>query len=168
MNGMLDDRELFKLASEVGAFLLSPARLLVTAESCTGGWIGKALTDVPGSSGWYKGGVVAYADATKRDILQVPAGILQVHGAVSDATAQAMAKGALEVLGGDIAVAVTGIAGPGGAMPGKPVGTVWFSWAWKNGQAVRSIARLKIFDGDREEVRRRTVAMALNGILEIH
>ena len=164
---MPNDQKLFELSAQVGSFLQTRDQFLVTAESCTGGWIGKVLTDVPGSSAWYRGGVVAYSDATKRDVLRVSAEILGLHGAVSDAAAQAMAVGALEVLGGDIAVAVTGIAGPAGAVPGKPVGTVWFAWAWRNGQAVRSLARLKIFDGDREEIRRRTVVMALNGILEI-
>jgi nicotinamide-nucleotide amidase len=100
-------------------------------------------------------------------LLKVPEETLVTHGAVSDATVRAMATGALDVLGGEVAVAVSGIAGPGGALPGKPVGTVWFAWAWRHGQAVHVNARLKLIEGDRQMVRRRSVLTALNGVLEI-
>lgn len=164
---MTNDDDLFKLAVQVGHHLSNTSRTLVSAESCTGGWVGKVLTDVPGSSGWYLGGVVAYSNELKRQLLRVADETLEVHGAVSDATVREMASGALQQLGGHIALAVSGIAGPGGEQPGKPVGTVWFAWAWRHGQAVHSNARLKLISGDREEVRRRSVAMALSGVLEL-
>lgn len=164
---MTSDEDLFKLAVQVGHHLSNSQRQLVAAESCTGGWVGKALTDVAGSSSWYLGGVVAYSNELKHGLLRVNADTLAMHGAVSEATVREMASGALEQLGGQIAVAVSGIAGPGGAQPGKPVGTVWFAWAWRHGQAIHGNARLKLISGDRDEVRRRSVAMALNGVLEL-
>ncbi len=164
---MSNDDDLFKLATDVGQHLVNSQRQLVTAESCTGGWVAKALTDITGSSAWYLGGAVVYSNEFKQCLLQVKSETLALHGAVSEATVREMASGALEELGGHIAVAISGIAGPGGAQPGKPVGTVWFAWAWRHGQAIHSNARLKLFDGDREEVRRRSVAMALSGVLEL-
>ena len=164
---MNSDGDVFKLAIEVGEHLSKTARQLVTAESCTGGWVGKALTDIPGSSSWYLGGVVAYSNVLKHNLLNVADETLAIHGAVSDAVVREMAIGALEQLGGQLSVAISGIAGPDGAQPGKPVGTVWIAWAWRHGQAVHVNARLKIFSGDREDVRRRSVAAALHGILEL-
>lgn len=164
---MTSEDDLFKLAVRVGHHLSTSSRQLVSAESCTGGWVGKALTDVPGSSTWYLGGVVAYSNDIKQSLLRVSKETLAVHGAVSDATVREMACGALEQLGGHIAVAVSGIAGPNGAQPGKPIGTVWFAWAWRHGQAIHANARLKLISGDREQVRRRSVAMALTGVLEL-
>jgi nicotinamide-nucleotide amidase len=164
---MTSDADLYKLAVRLGHHLVDSGRRLVTAESCTGGWIGKVVTDVPGSSGWFKGGLVVYDNELKERLCQVSARTLEVHGAVSDATVLEMATGTLDALGAEIAVAVSGIAGPDGGLPGKPVGTVWFGWAWRHGQAVRTLSRLKIFEGDRDHVRRRTVWTALNGVLEI-
>lgn len=164
---MTNDDDLFKLAVQVGQHLGNTQRQLVTAESCTGGWVGKALTDVAGSSSWYLGGAVVYSNEFKQHLLGVNAETLAMHGAVSEATVKEMASGALVRLGGQVAVAVSGIAGPGGAQPGKPVGTVWFAWAWRHGQAIHSNARLKLLSGDREEVRRRSVVMALSGVLEL-
>ena len=164
---MSSDPNLFKLAVQVGHHLVNSQRQLVTAESCTGGWVAKVLTDVPGSSQWFLGGAVTYSNGLKQSLLKVSAQTLEVHGAVSDATVREMAIGALETLGGQIACAVSGIAGPGGAVSGKPVGTVWFGWAWRHGQAVHTLTRLKIIEGDREMVRRRSVATALNGVLEV-
>lgn len=161
------DEELYKLAARVGHVLLESQRKLVTAESCTAGWVAKAVTDIPGSSAWFRGGLVAYDNGLKQGLLGVQAETLEVHGAVSDATVQEMAVGALTTLGGEIAIAVSGIAGPDGGQPGKPVGTVWFGWAWKHGQAIHHRTRLKIIEGDRDQVRRRSVQTALNGILEI-
>lgn len=146
---------------------MGSGRQLVTAESCTAGWISKAITDVAGSSAWFRGGVAVYSNDLKRSLLRVSETTLATHGAVSDAAVREMATGALEVLGGEVAVAVSGIAGPGGDQPGKPVGTVWFAWAWRHGQAVHVNARLKLIEGDREQIRRRSVITALNGILEI-
>jgi len=164
---MTTDDDLFKLALQVGHHLSNTQRQLVTAESCTGGWVGKALTDIPGSSGWYLGGAVVYSNDFKRSMLNVSEETLRTHGAVSDATVREMAVGALEKLGGHLSLAISGIAGPNGAQPGKPVGTVWFAWAWRHGQAIHVNARLKIIAGDREEVRRRSVATALSGVLEL-
>jgi nicotinamide-nucleotide amidase len=164
---MSNDDDLFKLAVQVGHHLSNSRRQMVTAESCTGGWVGKVLTDVAGSSGWYAGGVVVYTNELKQRLLQVHQETLSVHGAVSDATVREMACGALEQLGGQVSLAVSGIAGPGGAQPGKPVGTVWFAWAWRHGQAIHARTRLKLIMGDRDEVRRRSVAMALSGVLEL-
>lgn len=164
---MANEDDLFKLAVQVGHHLANTGRQLVSAESCTGGWVGKVLTDISGSSGWYLGGVVAYSNELKQSLLRVSSETLLVHGAVSDATVREMACGALESCGGQIALAVSGIAGPSGEQAGKPVGTVWFAWAWRHGQAIHTNTRLKLFSGDREEVRRRSVAMALSGVLEL-
>ena len=135
---------------------------LATAESCTGGLIAAALTDVPGSSEAVLGGIVSYANEVKRDSLGVPEEVLSEYGAVSEQTACAMAKGAREALGADIAVSVTGIAGPGGAVAGKPVGTVWVGVSCVQGTA----ARLYHFEGDRDAVRAQTVEAALCAMLE--
>lgn len=135
---------------------------LATAESCTGGLISAALTDVPGSSEAVLGGIVSYANEVKRDSLGVSEEVLSKHGAVSEQTACAMAKGAREALGADIAVSVTGIAGPGGAVPGKPVGTVWIGVSCAQGTA----AQLHHFEGDRDAVRAQTVEAALCVMLE--
>ena len=164
---MNSDEELFGLAVQVGEHLSSTGRHLVSAESCTGGWVGKVLTDVPGSSAWYLGGAVVYSNLLKQSLLQVNETTLSAHGAVSEAVVREMACGALQQLGGQVAVAVSGIAGPGGAQPGKPVGTVWFAWASRRGQAVDCNARLKLIAGDREAVRRRAVATALSGVLSL-
>jgi nicotinamide-nucleotide amidase len=158
---MMSDTELTRLATHVGANLLDVEWRIVTAESCTGGWIAKALTDVAGSSGWFLGGVVVYSNQLKQSLLGVRPSTLASHGAVSEATAREMAVGALETLGGHLAVAVTGIAGPEGGQPGKPVGTVWFCWAWRQEGEIESRVALETFTGDRDAVRRQTVARAL-------
>ena len=161
------DAELARLAVRVGDSLKASGRSITTAESCTGGWISKALTDVPGSSQWFGTGFVAYGNPAKTALLGVlPAEIAQ-HGAVSEAVVKAMALGALERAAADVAVAVSGIAGPDGGTPGKPVGTVWLAWAWRHGKSLHVQARRKLFKGDREAVRRKTVAGALSGVLEL-
>jgi len=164
---MATDQELERLAVRVGAHLMDGERRVVTAESCTGGWIGKALTDIPGSSAWYVGGVVAYSNEMKRALLGVSGSTLKAHGAVSEATALEMAIGALETLGGHVAIAVTGIAGPEGAQPGKPVGTVWFAWAWREGETIGHRVAQEVFAGAREAVRRQSVQRALAEILTL-
>lgn len=158
---MTTDADLLNLAKRTGADLVRAERHLVTAESCTGGWVGKVLTDVPGSSAWYLGGVVAYSNSLKQSLLGVRSSTLEQHGAVSEATAREMAIGALEVLGGGVALSVTGIAGPDGGQPGKPVGTVWFGWAWRDADEIHTRVALETFGGDREAVRRQTVERAL-------
>ena len=161
----LADATLQELAATVGARVLAAGRRLVTAESCTGGWIGKVLTDVPGSSAWFAGGGITYSNELKQRVLGVQAVTLAHHGAVSEATVREMAEGALANFGGDIAVAVSGIAGPDGGSAGKPVGTVCFAWS-QRGETITATER-KIFSGDRESVRRQTVAHALARILEL-
>ncbi len=158
------DQELRRLALRLGRHLLRTRRVIATAESCTGGWIAKAVTDIAGSSQWFAEGFVTYGNAAKSRALGVPRGALK-GGAVSEAVARAMARGALRRAGAQMAVAVTGIAGPGGAVPGKPVGTVWLAWAVKRGRTARVQAELKCFRGDREAVRRKTVRAALAGLL---
>jgi len=165
---MISDSELLRLATKAGVLLLDDERRLVTAESCTGGWIAKVLTDVPGSSAWFLGGVVAYSNTLKQSLLGVLPSTLAAHGAVSEATAREMAVGALETLGGHVAVAVTGIAGPDGGQPGKPVGTVWFGWAWRDAGEIETRVALETFAGDREAVRRETVARALRELFELN
>ncbi len=155
------DHELAELARATGRALSARGWLLATAESCTGGGVAAAATDVAGSSAWFDCGFVTYSNAAKSALLGVPVALIAEHGAVSEAVAGAMAQGALARSGARIAVATTGIAGPGGATPGKPVGTVWFAWA--SGERVRS--ERVAFDGGRAEVRAQAVAHALRGVL---
>jgi nicotinamide-nucleotide amidase len=161
------DADLQRLAIRVGAHLMDSERRLVSAESCTGGWIGKVLTDIGGSSGWYLGGVVSYSNTLKQALLGVLPSTLAAHGAVSEAVAREMSIGALETLGGQVAVAVTGIAGPAGGQPGKPVGTVWFGWAWYENGEIETRVAMETFAGDREAVRRQAVARSLGELLRL-
>jgi len=135
--------------------------MLATAESCTGGWVAQALTSVAGSSDWFERGYVTYSNAAKREALGVPKRTLLRYGAVSEQTARAMALGALRRSGAPMSLAITGIAGPGGGLPGKPVGTVCFAWA--QGRRIRSETRR--FRGGRSRVRRQSVIHALRGVL---
>jgi nicotinamide-nucleotide amidase len=160
-----NDADLARLAARVGRCLLENQRTLVTAESCTGGWISKSLTDIAGSSDWFLEGFVTYSNDAKVRRLGVPRALLNKKGAVSEATVRAMASGALRCSSAQLAVAVTGIAGPGGAAPGKPVGTVWLGWATRHGRDIRVAVQLKHFRGGREAVRRKTVRAALEGLL---
>ncbi len=151
------------LAARLAASLASPPRTLAAAESCTGGGFSAAVTDVPGSSAYFLGGVVAYSNASKVRDLGVPQALLEAAGAVSEEAAVAMAEGARARFGADIAVGITGIAGPGGATPGKPVGTVCVAVAAKD---VRLSNRF-LLAGDREAVRKETVARALKAVLAV-
>lgn len=139
---------------------------LATAESCTGGLIAGCCTDLAGSSDWFECGVVSYSNAAKTEWLGVDAALIARDGAVSESVARAMAAGVLARSAADIAVAVTGIAGPAGGSAAKPVGTVWLAWGWRDGEHVRLDARCERFDGDRATVRRATVRCALQGVLE--
>lgn len=139
-------------------------QLLATAESCTGGWLAKVCTDRAGSSGWFERGFVTYSNAAKQEMLGVLPATLQQDGAVSEAVVREMAAGALQNSAADIAVAISGIAGPGGAMPGKPVGTVCFGLATKE-MILQSDTHH--FEGGREAVRRQSVAHALTGLLHV-
>ena len=159
-----DDRELHALAQTIATIFTQRGATLVTAESCTGGWIAKTLTDVAGSSAWFECGVVAYSYEAKEALLGVNPHTLEQHGAVSEETAVEMVSGALARFGATIAVAVTGIAGPSGGTSDKPVGTVWIAWKRRGGYAQAEVFQ---FDGDREAVRRQTVARALEGVRKI-
>ncbi len=160
----MTDKRLYQLAEEVGAALKARALMLVTAESCTGGWVGEAVTMVPGSSDWYERGFITYTYISKREMLGVKEGTLEQHGAVSEHTVKEMAAGALAASHAQVAVAVSGIAGPAGGTPEKPVGTVCLAWALKNGEPV---AETLHFAGDREAVRRQAVERALTGVLKL-
>ncbi len=138
---------------------------LATAESCTGGWVAKAITDIAGSSQWFEGGYVTYSNEVKVGALRVSPRTLARHGAVSEAVAREMARGAIAASRTDLAVAVTGIAGPDGSSPGKPVGTVWFCWARRRGKSLRLRTRGVRFLGNRAAVRSKSVATALRGLL---
>lgn len=153
-----------KISRQVGKRLKTSRAMLVTAESCTGGWVAQAVTSVAGSSAWFERGYVTYSNAAKREALGVPRKTLVRHGAVSEATARAMARGALKATRGrgSVALAITGIAGPGGGAPGKPVGTVCFAWA--RGRKMCSDTRR--FKGGRASVRRQSVIHALRGVLK--
>lgn len=154
----MGDRYLYQLAERVGEGLRVAGWRIATAESCTGGWIAKALTDVAGSSRWLECGYVTYSNAAKMRDLGVSARTLQIHGAVSEATVREMAEGARRVSGAELAVAVSGIAGPEGGTAQKPVGTVWFALAAPQREVICELCR---FEGDRDQVRCQCVAHAL-------
>lgn len=158
------DAALTALAVELGQVLSAAGRRLALAESCTGGWIAKVVTDVAGSSGWFDCGIVSYSNTAKTKLLGVPSALLEQHGAVSEPVARAMAEGALKRTGADVAVAVSGIAGPGGGSAEKPVGTVCFGWTHRGSATITDTV---VFAGDREMVRRQTVAHALKGLLKV-
>lgn len=155
--------ELYRLAERVGNALKQRAMMLVTAESCTGGWVGEAVTAVPGSSDWYDRGFITYSNQAKQEMLGVAAATLATYGAVSERTVREMASGALHNSRAQVALAISGIAGPGGGTAEKPVGLVWIAWALANG-AVTSEKNL--FVGDRRQVRQQAVERALQGLLE--
>jgi len=158
----LAERELFDLAEQVGMALKTRAMMLAIAESCTGGWVGEAVTAVPGSSPWFDRGFITYTNEAKQEMLGVSAATLGQCGAVSEQTVLEMVSGVLNNSRAQVALAISGIAGPGGGAPEKPVGTVWFAWGFKNG-AVAS--ERQQFAGDRYEVRRQAVKAALQGLL---
>lgn len=158
---VLSDADLDAMAKALGERLLSMRQMLVTAESCTGGWIAKCMTDVAGSSAWFDCGMVAYSYEAKQALLAVRPQTLEQFGAVSRETVVDMVSGALVHSGATVAVAVTGIAGPSGGSDDKPVGTVWIGWKRRGGYARAEVFH---FDGDRDAVRRQTVAAALRGL----
>ena len=151
-----------QLSTEVGRLLFEKKLKLTTIESCTGGWIGKVLTDVAGSSAWYECGYVTYSDASKIRLVGVSSETIKRSGAVSEPVAQEMAQCSFASTGSDIALAVTGIAGPSGGSLEKPVGTVWFAWASRTGGCK---TETKVFSGDRKGIREQTVSMALSQLL---
>lgn len=151
------------LAAEVGCLLLARGEKLVTAESCTGGWVGQCCTAIAGSSRWFERGFVTYSNDAKAEALGVPEELLQRQGAVCEATARAMASGALAHSRADWALAITGIAGPDGGSTKRPVGTVWFAWAGPQGLVDAEVC---LFPGDRQAVRAAAVDHALGGLLQ--
>jgi nicotinamide-nucleotide amidase len=152
------------LARRAGARLKKRRLKLVTAESCTGGWVAQAVTSIAGSSEWFDRGFVTYSNEAKRELLGLRSATLTRHGAVSEATAREMAAGALRRSRAQLAIAVTGIAGPGGGTRERPVGMVCFAWARKNGGTQSAVRR---FGGGRESIRRQSVAAALQGLLQL-
>jgi nicotinamide-nucleotide amidase len=164
----VNDRGLYKLAESVGNILLARGYFMTTAESCTGGWVAKVITDIAGSSNWFERGFITYSNRAKREQLGLDDALISVHGAVSQPVVEAMAAGALQYSAAQVAVAVSGVAGPGSSA-GKPAGMVWFSWAIHT-DATRILqlqSSLSHFEGDREAVRRAAVARALAGIVDL-
>jgi nicotinamide-nucleotide amidase len=158
------DREFERPVQKLASRLMKCGWTMATAESCTGGWIAKCCTDLAGSSAWFDRGFVTYGDRAKHELLGVELNILEKAGAVSKATAIQMAEGARRRAGVNAALAVTGIAGPDGGTADKPVGLVWFAWSLEDRLASSEVMQ---FQGDRDAVRRQTVAHALNGLLEL-
>lgn len=149
--------DLIELATRTGALLRARGLLLATAESCTGGGIACAITEIPGSSEWFDCGFVTYSNSSKTEMLGIAEALIARHGAVSEEIAAAMAEGAIANSSAHISVSTTGIAGPTGAVPGKPVGTVCFGWTWRG----HTHTERHVFDGDRHAVRQQTVTHAL-------
>jgi nicotinamide-nucleotide amidase len=150
------------LAADLGELLRQRGWRITTAESCTGGLVAGAITAIPGSSGWFDVGFVSYSNDAKRELLDVPEAALRAHGAVSEQVARAMAAGALSRASADIAVAVTGVAGPTGGTPTKPVGIVCLAWSLRR----RVDSTTRRFDGDRTAIREASVVAALEGSIE--
>ena len=155
-----------KLAKALVDELAAANKAVSTAESCTGGWISKAITDIPGSSVVFGYGIVCYSNGAKESMLGVKNQTLNEHGSVSEPAVTEMAEGAINLSGSDLAVAVSGIAGPSGGTDEKPIGTVWFAWAVRDQGKVRVDANCEHFDGDRALVRELTVAHAIQGVLD--
>ena len=155
--------DLRELAAQVGQALKERGLLLATAESCTGGGVAQAITDIAGSSEWFDCGFISYSNASKTEMLDVPAALFAQHGTVSEEIAEAMAIGALANSNAHVSLSTTGIAGPGGAVPGKPVGTVCFGWT----KGDYTHTERHVFSGDRQAVRQQTVVLALKGLLRL-
>ncbi|WP_105663731.1 nicotinamide-nucleotide amidase [Cronobacter dublinensis] len=157
----MTDNELMQLSQKLGAALKAQGATVTTAESCTGGWVAKVITDIAGSSAWFERGFVTYSNEAKEQLIGVDGATLAAHGAVSEPVVRQMALGALNAAAASYAVSVSGIAGPDGGSAGKPVGTVWFGFADNQG---RVEARVQRFDGNRDSVRRQATAFALQNL----
>lgn len=162
----MTDRDIAALAEQLVEELSKAGKSIATAESCTGGWVAKALTDIPGSSACFAYGIVSYSNGAKESILGVQINTLIEHGAVSEAVVKEMAAGVLQLSGADFGVSVSGVAGPDGGTEEKPVGTVWFAWARRHDGQFDVYAECHQLDGDRDAVRRQSVHIALNGARE--
>ena len=158
----MTENRLFDLSQQIGQALELRGSTLTTAESCTGGWIAKVITDVPGSSAWFEQGFVTYSNRAKQQLIGVAPQTLNSYGAVSESVVREMAQGALQAAEADYAISVSGIAGPGGGSDEKPVGTVWFGFANKQGQ---TFAVTACFAGERDAVRRQATEFALQTLL---
>lgn len=156
--------DLVELATRLGKILQEKGWLLATAESCTGGGVAEAITDIPGSSDWFEGGFVTYSNAAKTAMLDVPPALIAQFGAVSEEVAAAMAEGALANGDAHISLSTTGIAGPTGGVPGKPVGTVCFAWSMERHGDPYTVTERLVFKGDRQAVRQQAVSHALDGV----
>ncbi|MDH5620829.1 MAG: CinA family protein [Gammaproteobacteria bacterium] len=163
---MADHESIRKLAEALVTELTKSGKAVATAESCTGGWVAKAITDIPGSSVVFGYGIVSYANGAKESIIGVQNKTLEKYGAVSAEVVEEMARGTLQLSGADIAVAVSGVAGPSGGTPEKPVGMVWFGWAVRDGSKAVTESSCEKFKGDRELIREASVAYALQGVRE--
>ena len=163
---MVDDIGIRPLAESLVETLSNSGKSVATAESCTGGWVAKAITDIPGSSTCFAYGIVSYSNGAKESMLGVQNETLLQNGAVSKAVVGEMAEGAVNLSGADVGVAVSGVAGPDGGTDEKPVGSVWFAWATRTGNSIDIQTDHQSFDGNRNEVRVQSVAHALRGALE--
>ena len=163
---MADHEAIYELAQTLVKELSDAGKAVATAESCTGGWIAKAITDVPGSSACFAYGIVSYSNGAKESMLGLPTQMFIDHGAVSETVVEEMANGVLNLSGADISVAVSGVAGPDGGSDEKPVGTVWIAWAVRHGSKISTDTKLHHFDGDRDAIRELTVAHALQGAID--
>lgn len=163
VGAIMREEQLRQLSTAVGNKLIHRDAWVTCAESCTGGWVAKALTDIAGSSAYFDRGFVTYSNAAKHDLLGVKESTLAEHGAVSDAVVREMALGALRAANADFAVSISGVAGPDGGTPEKPVGTVWFAFATRNGEVS---ATKQLFSGDRDEVRSQAAVFALQTLLD--
>ncbi|WP_322107225.1 CinA family protein [Paraburkholderia sp. J41] len=160
---MPTDSVVHQLAIRAGNALRDGRLMLATAESCTGGMVATAITDISGSSGWFERGFVTYSNQAKSEMIGVPADLIERHGAVSEPVARAMAEGALRNSRAQVSLAITGVAGPGGGTPEKPVGTVSFGWSNRLHTSVETV----VFKGDREQIRVQAAAHALRGLLAL-
>ncbi|MEE3169566.1 MAG: nicotinamide-nucleotide amidase [Pseudomonadota bacterium] len=158
---LASDQQLEDAGNRLGDRLLGTGRTVATAESCTGGWVAKVLTDRAGSSAYVLGGLVTYSNEAKQALLGVTKKSLDEHGAVSEPVVREMVAGALAATGASVAVAISGVAGPGGGSEEKPVGTVWFAWG---SSPASTVAVVRHFEGDRNRVRRQAVLFALQGV----
>lgn len=163
----MPDKKLTLLVEQLALLLVKANKKITVAESCTGGWVAKVLTDLAGSSDWFDRGFVTYSNQAKHEMLGVSEITLQTHGAVSQETVSEMAIGALNNSQADFSLSVSGIAGPGGGSTDKPVGLVWFAWAVKDNNTIKTLAYNKqIFEGDRESIRIQSVEYVLTEIIK--
>jgi len=164
----MSDEKLTLIVEQLAKLLIKANKKLTVAESCTGGWVAKVLTDLAGSSDWFERGFVTYSNQAKHEMLGVKESTLESYGAVSQETVAAMAEGALINSHADFSLSISGIAGPGGGSEDKPVGLVWFSWAVKENNNIKVFtSEKKVFEGDRESVRYQSVEYVLSELIKI-